>query len=265
VGGAGVARGYLNRPGLTAERFVPNPFGAGRLYRTGDGARWLTDGRLEFLGRVDRQIKIRGFRVEPMEIETALCADRRITAAAVVAREDRTGDPRLVAYVVPCPADAGAVGQDHWRTLRAHLRTRLPEHMVPAAIVGLAALPLTPNGKLDTAALPPPDLTGGGSAASRSPPRDDTERAVAGVWQEILGLDALGIDDDFFDLGGHSLLATRIVARLREDLGIGLPLRALFQARTIARLAALIGAARDARDPHQAPNPAAAPREEIAL
>jgi amino acid adenylation domain-containing protein len=263
VGGAGVARGYLNRSELTAERFVPNPFGAGRLYRTGDGTRWLTDGRLEFLGRIDRQIKIRGFRMEPVEIETALCADPRVTAAAVVAREDRHGDPRLVAYVVPCPADAGAVGQDHWRALRAHLRTRLPEHMVPAAIVGLAALPLTPNGKLDTAALPPPDLTGGAGAASRSPPRDDTERAVARVWQEILGLDALGIDDDFLDLGGHSLLATRIVARLREALGIGLPLSALFQARTIARLAALIGAARDARDPPQAPDPT--PREEIAL
>ncbi len=268
LGGVGVARGYHGRPALTRERFVPNPFGPGRLYRTGDRARRRADGQLEFLGRVDRQIKIRGVRVEPGEVEAALCADPRVTAAAVVVREDRPGDRRLVAYVVP------AGSEDAGPALRAQLlirlRTRLPDYLVPAAIIALAALPLTANGKLDTAALPAPTLArggggGGGGAGGQNPPRDATEAAVARVWQEVLGVSAVGRDDDFFDLGGHSLLATAIISRLRAELGVGLPLRALFQSRTVARLATLIGVARDAREVYRTAAPGAAARDERVL
>ncbi|NTJ35842.1 amino acid adenylation domain-containing protein, partial [Agrobacterium rhizogenes] len=238
IGGVGLARGYLGRPGLTAERFVPSPFGRGeRLYRTGDLGRWRADGNLEFLGRIDHQVKIRGFRIEPGEIEARLGEHASVRQAVVVAREDQPGDKRLVAYLVgesDTPVDPGI--------LRAHLKSRLPDYMVPSAFVWLAALPLTPNGKVDRKALPAPE--GRPDIARYTAPRTPTEEILASLWQEVLGLDQVGIDDNFFDLGGHSLLAMRVVARMRDVFAVELPLRALFEAPVIAELATRIEAAR---------------------
>jgi amino acid adenylation domain-containing protein len=227
AGGAGLALGYLNQPELTAAQFVADPFAPGaRLYRTGDRVRWRADGTVEFLGRVDTQVKIRGFRVEPGEVEAVLRAAPGVREAAVVVREDTAGDRRLVAYV------AGEVETDE---LREHLRGRLPEHMLPGAIVLLDALPLTANGKLDRRALPAPDLA---SAEERYvAPRTPVEEVLAGIWAETLRLERVGAEDNFFDLGGHSLLATRVVSRVRELFGVELPLRALFEGPTVAELA----------------------------
>ncbi|HLM68681.1 MAG TPA: amino acid adenylation domain-containing protein, partial [Longimicrobium sp.] len=232
VGGAGVARGYLNRPELTAQRFVRNPFGEGTLYRTGDRVRWLADGTLEYLGRLDEQVKIRGFRIELGEIESALLDHEGVREAAVVVREDVPGDKRIVAYLV---GDADA------DSLRAHLRQRLPEYIVPAAFVPMDVLPLTPNGKLDRRALPAP--AGGGSERAYVPPRTPTEQVLAGIWAEVLTLERVGAEDDFFDLGGHSLMATRVMGRVRRDLRVELPLRAIFEDPTLERLAARVDAA----------------------
>ncbi|MEZ4236224.1 MAG: amino acid adenylation domain-containing protein [Myxococcota bacterium] len=216
LGGAGQSRGYLGRPAQTAERFVPDPLGHGaRLYRTGDLARWGADGQLAFVGRADHQVKLRGFRIELGEVEAALQALPAVRAAVVAVR-----DERLVAYVV-------ADGDDD---LRAALAARLPDPLVPAQIVRLDALPLTANGKVDRKALPDPAPV----HAGRVPLRTDTERTVARVWAEVLGVDEPGGDDDFFALGGHSLRAVRVVARLSEALGVELPLRALFDAPTVA-------------------------------
>ncbi|HEY0022710.1 MAG TPA: amino acid adenylation domain-containing protein [Longimicrobium sp.] len=229
IGGAGVARGYLGRPGMTAERFVPDPFsaeGGARLYRTGDRARWRADGTLEFLGRVDAQVKIRGFRIEPGEIESVLRGHENVTDCVVVAREDVPGDQRLVAYV------AGGVEAD---ALREHLRRTLPEYMVPAAFVVLDALPLTPNGKLDRKALPAPDLTS--AEETYVAPRTPTEEVLAGIWAEVLRLERVGAEESFFELGGHSLLGTRVVSRVREVFGVELPLRALFERPVLRELA----------------------------
>ncbi|HEX8696900.1 MAG TPA: amino acid adenylation domain-containing protein, partial [Longimicrobium sp.] len=229
VGGAGVARGYLGRPGLTAERFVPDPFGGApgaRLYRTGDRARWLPEGTLEYGGRLDGQVKVRGFRIEPEEIEAVLCGHGAVDGCAVVAREDRSGDRRLVAYVV-----GGADPAE----LRGYLRRNLPEYMVPSAFVSLDQLPVTPNGKVDRRALPAPDLA---SAEERYvAPRAPVEEVLAGIWAEVLRVERVGVEDRFFELGGHSLLATRVVSRMRELLGVELPLRALFEHPTVAELA----------------------------
>ena len=230
IGGAGVARGYLHRPSLTAERFIPDPFGAGRVYRTGDRVRRLPNGSIEFQGRMDGQVKIRGFRVETGEVEAAL-RDAGAADCAVVAREDAPGERRLVAYVV---------GEADADTLRAHLRRGLPEHMVPSAFVALERLPLTPNGKLDRRALPAPE--GGPVEARYTPPQSEIETALAEVWAEVLGLDRVGRDDGFFDLGGHSLMATRLVSRVRERLGVELPLRTVFEAPTVRGLAARVEA-----------------------
>jgi amino acid adenylation domain-containing protein len=229
IGGAGVARGYLGRAGLTAERFVPDPFsidGGARLYRTGDRARWLADGTLEYLGRTDFQVKIRGFRIEPGEIEAVLRGHEGVTECLVVAREDAPGDPRLVAYV------AGAVEAD---ALREHLRQSLPEYMVPAAFVVLDRLPLTPNGKLDRKALPAPDYAA--EAGEYVAPRTPAEEVLAGIWAEVLRLERVGVTESFFELGGHSLLATRVVSGVREAFGVELPLRALFEGPTVAEMA----------------------------
>ncbi len=233
IGGQGLARGYFHRPELTDERFVPDPFGpsGGRLYRTGDLVRWRDDGTLEFLGRLDHQVKIRGFRIELGEIEASLRAHPGVRAAAVDARGDGAGERRLVGYVVPGD-EAPAPGD-----LRAFLKTRLPDYMLPAAWVFLPALPLTPNGKLDRKALPEPEAR---IAVDATAPRDALEEILAGLWSEVLHLRAIGIHDNFFDLGGHSLLAAHLIAEIEKRLGKRLPMRALFEAPTIAGLASLL-------------------------
>ena len=236
AGGDGLARGYHARPALTAERFVPDPFSAApgaRLYRTGDRARRLPDGALEFGGRLDAQVKLRGFRVEPGEVEAALGLHPAVREAAVVVQGEGAAR-RLVAY---------ATGGASSAALREHLRERLPEYMVPAAFVALDWLPLTPSGKLDRRALPEPRTEG--AAAPRTPPRTPTGELLSGIWLEVLELpdeeDAprayVGVDENFFELGGHSLLATQVVARARQAFGVELPLRAVFEAPTLGALA----------------------------
>ncbi|MEM8962730.1 MAG: amino acid adenylation domain-containing protein, partial [Acidobacteriota bacterium] len=233
TGGDGVARGYLHRPGLTAERFVPDPFATepgARLYRSGDRARWRADHTVEFLGRVDRQVKLRGFRIEPGEIEAALTSHPDVRAALAMVREDQPGDRRLVAYVVP---DAGhTLDVD---SVLAHVRPRVPSYMVPAALVALDALPLNRNGKVDRKALPTPTWH---TTGERVAPRNEREGVVLAIWAEVLRLDpeSFGVEDDFFALGGHSLLATQVVSRLRDTLGVEVPLRRFFEASTVAAL-----------------------------
>ncbi|HEV2736129.1 MAG TPA: non-ribosomal peptide synthetase, partial [Longimicrobiaceae bacterium] len=245
IGGAGTARGYPGRPDLTAEKWVPDAFGGepgARLYRSGDRVRRLADGSLEFLGRVDFQVKIRGFRIEPGEIEAALLAHPDVAAAVVVPREDVPGDRRLVGYVVPAEGAAlDAVA------LREFLRERLPEHMVPAALVALESVPLSPTGKVDRRALPAPDASG--AEDDFLAPRSPTEEVLAGIFAEVLGLPRVGVDRGFFDLGGHSLLATRVVSRIRAVLGVEVPLRAVFEHPTVAGLAGAVAASRQASTP----------------
>ncbi|MEV7627238.1 amino acid adenylation domain-containing protein [Actinoplanes sp. NPDC089786] len=232
VGGASVASGYLNRPGLTGERFVADPFGpaGARMYRTGDVVRWAADGQVEFAGRADDQVKIRGLRVEPGEVEAALTEHPLVDQAAVIARDDR-----LVAYVTGTadPAD-----------LIRRLRERLPAYLIPAAVVPLDRLPLTAHGKLDRGALPVPELSTGVTARSARTPH---EQILAELFAEVLGLTTVGVDDDFFALGGHSLLATRLAGRVRATLGVEMPIRTLFEAPTVAALAAELSRAGPAR------------------
>jgi amino acid adenylation domain-containing protein len=258
TGGDGLAWGYLGRPELTAERFVPHPFSAqpgARLYRTGDRARWLPDGRLEFAGRLDGQVKLRGFRIEPGEVESALLRHPGVRETVVVARDDGPGGKRLIAYFVP-HGEAPAMAE-----LRAHAQAKLPEYMVPSAFVALPALPLTPNGKVDRKALPVPDLDE--SAREHVPPRTAMEQWVAESWALVLGQSRVGAHDNFFELGGHSLLATQVVSRLRAVLGVELPVRALFEAPTVARLAERLQSlgedAREWRPPPLVPAPRTGP------
>jgi amino acid adenylation domain-containing protein len=243
VGGAGVARGYLNRPELTAERFIPDPFAAvpgARLYKTGDLARRLPDGDIEYLGRLDHQVKIRGFRIELGEIEAALARHPGVREAVVLAREDAPGDRRLVAYLVP---EAG--GKVAVAALRDAIRARLPEHMIPASFVLLAALPLTDNGKIDRKALPAPATERG--AATFSAPRTALERDIAHIWAELLRVEQVGLGDNFFELGGHSLLIVRLQGRLRERLGREVAVTDLFRHSTVGALAAFLDRATPAR------------------
>ncbi|MCI3933797.1 non-ribosomal peptide synthetase [Streptomyces sp. AN091965] len=235
LAGAGVGRGYHGRTAQTAERYLADPFGTagGRMYRTGDLARWSADGHLEYLGRADSQVKIRGFRIEPGEVEAAVAAHPQVAQAAVVARAT-AGSKQLVAYAVPEDGVELEAAQ-----LRSFVAERLPEYMVPAAFVTLERLPLSPNGKLDHRALPAPDLSG--TAAYRAP-RTPQEEVLASLFAQVLGVEKVGIDDNFFDLGGHSLRATRLVSRIAAVLMVEVPMRTVFQAPTVAQLAESLSA-----------------------
>ncbi|WP_143825693.1 non-ribosomal peptide synthase/polyketide synthase [Nannocystis exedens] len=249
LSGVQLARGYLRRPALTAERFVPDPFApeaGARMYRTGDLARFRDDGAIEFLGRIDHQVKIRGVRIELGEIEAALAANPSVRDCVVVAREDASGDKRLVAYVVGDDATASE--------LRAWLGARVPESMVPSAFVFLDALPLNPNGKIDRKALPSPEATRG-AAETYVAPRTGVERALVAIWEELLEVRPIGVDDDFFALGGHSLLAVRVVSAVKARLGLGLTLATLLQRPTVAALAAWLDGMETRPAPALSPSP----------
>ncbi|MEO8078326.1 MAG: non-ribosomal peptide synthetase, partial [Acidobacteriota bacterium] len=223
LGGVGLAHGYLGQPSLTAEKFVPDPWNGtpgARLYRTGDVARYLADGRLECLGRLDHQVKVRGFRIELGEIEAALMAQPAIRAAVVAVHPDAAGDKRLVAYIV---AEGGAPTASD---LRRSLKTRLPDYMIPSFFVELDRLPLTENRKVDRLALPqtfgPP-----ASGDRHVPPSTPTEKQIAGIWEEVLGIERVSVDANFFDVGGHSLLAMKVIARVESAIGLRLNPRVL--------------------------------------
>jgi acyl carrier protein len=242
-----VGHGYLGDPARTAEVFVPHPFGGRgeRLYLTGDLGRYRPDGVLEYVGRADHQIKLRGQRIELGEIEARLVEQPGVVAAAVALRQDAPGQPRLIGYVELAPESLADDRAARCAALRTRLAAVLPEAMVPSLIVALDALPRSANGKLDRAALPAPD-----AAALRAPyvaPRTELESRLARIWAEALGVDRVGVDDHFFDLGGHSLLITRVAARIRRELGIELPLRTLFDHPTVAAIAAAAGSIADAR------------------
>jgi amino acid adenylation domain-containing protein len=237
VGGEGLARGYLERPELTAETFVPHPYSdvpGARLYRTGDLVRLLADGSVEFLGRIDTQVKVRGFRIELGEIESVLCEHPSVGECVVVAREDLSDERQIVAYVVATEGHATASRAE----LRAHLKEKLPEYMIPASFVRLASLPLSPNGKVDRKSLPAPEQERPDLGSTYVEPRTLVEEALAGVWADLLKVERVGAEDDFFELGGHSLLAMQLIARVREVFQIEVPLRSLFEEPTVAGLAA---------------------------
>ncbi|MHC5744030.1 MAG: non-ribosomal peptide synthetase [Nostoc sp.] len=231
LGGAGLAQGYFNRPELTKEKFIPNPFDNSKLYKTGDLARYLADGNIEYLGRIDNQVKIRGFRIELSEIEVVLSQHGDVQVSCVIVREDTPGDKRLVAYVVAHQDCKPTISE-----LRQFLKAKLPDYMLPNAIVILESLPLTPNGKVDRRALPTPDLHSERQDKFVAP-RNPIEEMLALLWTQVLKVELLGIHDNFFELGGHSLLATQLVSRIRNVFKVELPLRELFARATVAELA----------------------------
>lgn len=238
IGGEGVARGYLNRPELTAQKFLLDPFSekpGAILYKTGDLACIRLDGEIEFIGRIDHQIKIRGFRIEPNEVASALNEHPYVQTSAVIAREDTPGDKRLVAYIVPVPGALITAA-----SLRDTLIARLPDYMVPATFVTLEALPITPNGKVDRAALPPPNADNTVRDEATTMPSTPTEARVSEIVAPLLGLEEVGIDENFFMLGGHSLLGAQLIARVAEVFEVDLSLRTLFEASTIRQLSAEI-------------------------
>jgi amino acid adenylation domain-containing protein len=242
IAGAQLARGYLGRPALTAERFVACPYEPGqRMYRTGDRARWSPNGQLLFGGRADDQVKVRGYRIEPGEVQAVVAAHPAVAQAAVVAREDTPGERRLVAYVVPVAGETTS-GSD----VRRYVGERLPEHMVPAAVVVLDALPFTTNGKVDRRALPAPDEA---PSTSGRAPSNERERTLCATFAEILGHPGVGVDDDFFALGGNSLLATRVTSRIRTVFQVEMPIKELFRSPTPAALATRIAQQRSVRRP----------------
>jgi amino acid adenylation domain-containing protein len=257
VGGVAVARGYLNRPQLTAERFVPDPFSDGEealLYRTGDLARWMADGTIDFLGRTDRQIKIRGFRIEPGEIEAVLERRPGIRSAAVIDREDARGETRLVAYVEPSAAPPDPAD------LRTLLSEHMPAYMIPSAFVIVDELPHTPNGKVDRDALPDPDWEHADGGDDFVAPSTDEERRIADIWRQVLAVEEIGIGDNFFALGGHSLLAMQVMSRVRDEFGVMLTLRAIFDSPTVRELAVVLESAAPAPAGTQPPPLVAVPR-----
>ncbi len=236
LGGAKLARGYLNRPELTAEKFVSDPFRSipgSRLYRTGDLCRYLPDGNIVFLGRIDHQVKIRGFRIELGEIEIRLGQYPAVDQCIVIAREDESGDKRLLAYIAPNDFQA----PPEISRLREFLEGALPDHMIPSAFVMMEKLPLTPNGKIDRSALPSPDPTNVQRNKAYKAPGTSEEKTLAAIWSEVLRINEIGVDDNFFELGGHSLLAARVVSRIRDRLKLEVPIRIFFEAPTIAELA----------------------------
>ncbi|HET9920658.1 MAG TPA: non-ribosomal peptide synthetase [Ktedonobacteraceae bacterium] len=236
IGGTGLAQGYLNRPELTAERFIKHPFEPGkRLYRTGDLVRYLPDGQIAFVGRADQQIKLRGYRIEPGEIIAALNEHPAVQASVVVAREDIPGERRLVAYIVPTPGVVASVN-----ALRASLASALPDYMIPSVFVQLDALPQTHSGKVDRDALPVPDAANTLSEEHLTAPTTPVEEQLVEIVASLLGLEHVGIDDNFFMLGGHSLLGTQLIARVADTFGVNLPLRHLFESPTVRLLAAEI-------------------------
>ncbi|MCA1600240.1 MAG: amino acid adenylation domain-containing protein, partial [Acidobacteria bacterium] len=246
VGGDGLARGYLNRPELTAERFIADPFATGpgaRLYRTGDLARYLPDGNLEFLGRLDNQVKVRGYRIELGEIEVVLNQHPTVRETVVVVRGEGGSDKRLVAYLVACEGSAALNTSE----LRSYLRGRLPEYMVPQSFALLNEMPLTSNGKVDRRALPEHDGGRPAMDAEYVGPRTGVEEEMARIWVEVLGVKQVGVYDNFFELGGHSLLATRVVSRVRKNMEVELPLRAIFEEPTVAGLAVAVTERRGGR------------------
>ncbi|MDM4719726.1 amino acid adenylation domain-containing protein [Micromonospora sp. WMMA1363] len=256
IGGVGVALGYLNRPELTAERFIRHPFSrdpSARMYRTGDLVRWLTNGAIEYIGRIDRQVKVRGLRIELGEIESVLTRHESVASSVVVVREDEPGDQRLVAYCVPTPGrrlDPVA--------LRQWCRRSLPGYMTPGWIISLDDVPRTQSGKVNHRALPKPANDRQDLDQEYTAPRTEVEKLIAGVWADILGQDRIGVHDNFFDLGGHSLLGARFVSRVSEELGVDVPLRTLFTAPTVAQLGAYLALAGGPdgaadRDHHLAP------------
>jgi acyl carrier protein len=243
IGGVGVARGYLARPDGTAERFVPDPFGSSgsRLYRTGDLARFRPEGTLEYLGRNDGQVKLRGYRIELGEVESAIRRHPSVREAVAMLREDTPGDPRLVGYFISPTPSAPEIDE-----LRAFLRDRLPEPMVPTLLMRLEALPLTPNGKLDRLALPVPEAR---RAAVYVPPQTETERRIADIWQEILHVDKVGLEDNFFELGGHSLLMVQAFGRFRQELDPTITMVELFEYPTVRAMAGFLSGGRKAEVP----------------
>jgi aryl carrier-like protein len=245
VAGDGLARGYLHQPGLTAERFLPDPFGSSagaRLYRSGDLARQLSVSEIEYLGRIDQQVKIRGFRVEPGEIEATLNEHSAVRESVVIAHEEATGDKRLVAYVVARDGEPFSA-----EDLRNHLQQMLPDYMLPAVFVEMKALPLTLNGKIDRRALPAPEEVAVRPKKSFEAPRGETEQILADIWSDVLGIKPVGINDNFFEMGGDSILSIQIVVRAKEA-GIYLTPKQLFQHQTIAELAQLTGTRPEARE-----------------
>jgi amino acid adenylation domain-containing protein len=251
IGGAGVARGYHHGPDVTADCFIPSPFGnvpGARIYRTGDKVRWLPDGQLQFLGRIDEQVKIRGYRIELGEIEAVLGQHPNVLQGVVLARADVPGDKRIVAYVMPQRQPGPSATE-----LKTYLKAKLPEYMVPAAYVFVDRMPLTANGKADRRALPAPELSRPELEREYAPPRTPIEEVVAGIWTELLRLEEVGIHDNFFELGGHSLLATQVVSRLRSTFQVEIPLRALFKNPTVAGLSEAVERARQAAQGLQAP------------
>jgi aryl carrier-like protein len=237
IGGVGLARGYLNRPELTKEKFIPNPFAqesGARLYKTGDLCRFLPDGNIEYLGRMDNQVKIRGFRIELGEIESLLRQDPAISDAVVIAKGDTSGDMRLIAYLVPAQPALPAI-----TLLRSHLKTRVPDYMVPAEFVFVDEIPLSANGKVDHRALPEP-AGQGVSAREYTAAQNPVEGQLVQIWEDLLKRQPIGIHDDFFELGGHSLAAMQVVSRVRQSMRADLSLARFFASPTIAEIASAI-------------------------